>query len=266
MNNMKRVLVVAVAFMMVVSSASAFAPFGHQTIAALADKYLTDKAKSEVQTILQSDMIKHSVWLNSLRKKEGMEHTKDWHFFVLDANGKSITTNENDGVVQLEKAIDVLRNRANHSAESVNTALKTVIHLVGDIHCLSHIHIEGVDATKGFEFKSWNELEGKERKEWASKWYNIWERTYINRYTFFSPQYYANDIDIYACEKRNEYETGTPRFWAENSGEDVMRALPHFNTGEPVPTNVIQRYEYNHTKCMAKAAYRLAALLNDIFK
>lgn len=263
---MKRVLVVAIAFIMVAGSASAFAPFGHRTVVALADKYLTDKAKSEVQTILASDMIKHSNWLNLLRKKEGMEHTKDWHLFVLDANGKSTTTAENDGVVQLEKAIEVLRNRANHSQESVNVALKTVIHLVGDIHCLSHIHIEGIEATKDFEFKNWNEGEGKDSKMWNSKWYNVWERTYINRYTFFSPQYYANDIDIYAREKRAEYEKGTPRFWAENSGEDVVRALKDFNTGEPVPTHVIQQYEYNHTKCMAKAAYRLAALLNDIFK
>ena len=263
---MKRALVVAVAFMMVAGSASAFAPFGHHTIAALADKYLTDKAKSEVHTILGSNMIKHSNWLNSLRKKEGMEHTKDWHFFVLDANGKSTTTNENDGVVQLEKAIEVLRNRANNSEEGVAVALKTVIHLEGDIHCLSHIHIEGVEATKDFEFKNWNEGEGKESKIWNSRWYNVWERTYINRYTFFTPQYYANDIDIHARDKRAEYEKGTPRFWAENSGEDVVRALQYFNTGEPVPTNVIQRHEFNHTKCMAKAAYRLAALLNEIFK
>ena len=262
---MKRVLA-AFLLTMVVGTTSAFAPFGHQTIAALADKYLTDKAKGEVQTILNANVVKYSVWLNSLRKKENMEHTKDWHFFVLDANGKSTTTNENDGVVQLEKAIEVLRNRAEHSQESVAMALKTVIHLVGDIHCLSHIHIDGVEATKDFEFKNWNEGEGKESKMWNSKWYNVWERTYINRYTFFTPQYYANDIDIYARDKRAEYEKGTPRFWAENSGEDVMRALPHFNTGEPVPTRVIQLHEFNHTKCMAKAGYRLAALLNDIFK
>ena len=263
---MKRVLVVAIAFMMVAGSASAFAPFGHHTIAALADKYLTDKAKSEVQAILKSDMIKHSNWLNSLRKQEGKEHTKDWHFFVLDANGKSTTTAENDGVVQLEKAIEVLRNRANNSEEGVAVALKTVIHLEGDIHCLSHIHIEGVEATKDFEFKNWNELEGKERKDWNSKWYNVWERTYINRYTFFTPQYYANDIDIYARDKRAEYEKGTPRFWAENSGEDVVRALKDFNTGAIVPITVNHTYEFNHTKCMAKAAYRLAALLNEIFQ
>ena len=263
---MKRVIIVAVALMMVTVKASAFAPFGHHTITALADKYLTDKAKSEVQAILKSNMIKHSNWLNSLRKQEGKEHTKDWHFFVLDANGKSTTTAENDGVVQLEKAIEVLRNRANHSEEAVNVALKTVIHLVGDIHCLSHIYIDGIEASRGFKFKNWNEVNGKGSNMWDAQWYNLWEQSYVNRYTFFTPQYYANDIDIYAREKRAEYEKGTPRFWAENSGEDVVRALKDFNTGAIVPITVNHTYEFNHTKCMAKAAYRLAALLNDIFK
>ena len=263
---MKRIIIAAVAIAMLATKAFAFAPFGHQTIAALADKYLTESAKNEVKAILKSDIVKYSVWLNSLRGKEATAYTKEWHFFVLDANGKSTTTYENDGVVQLEKAIELLRNRANHSEEEVNQALKIVIHLVADIHCLSHIHIEGIEATKDFEFDNWNEGQGKDSKIWKSKWYNVWERTYINRYTFFTPQYYANDIDIYARDLRAEYEKGTPRFWAENSGEDVVRALKHFNTGAPVPTRVIQLHEFNHTKCMAKAGYRLAALLNDIFK
>ena len=262
---MKKIIILMLA-LVVAGKSFAYAPFGHQTVAALAEKYLTEKAKNETREILKADLVKYSVWLNSLRGKEATAYTKEWHFFVLDANGKSTTINENDGVVQLEKAIEVLRNRANHSAEEMNTALRKVIHLVGDIHCLSHIHIEGIEATKDFEFENWNEGVGKDSKIWKSKWYNVWERTYINRYTFFSPQYYANDIDIYAHELRAEYEKGTPRFWAENSGEDVVRALKYFNTGEPVPTNVIQRHEFNHTKCMAKAGYRLAALLNDIFK
>ena len=51
-----------------------------------------------------------------------------------------------------------------------------------------------------------------------------------------------------------------------NVGEDVIRALKDISNGETVPTNVIQSYEFLHTKCMVKAGYRLAALLNDIFK
>ncbi|MBR5807091.1 MAG: hypothetical protein IKY24_00575, partial [Alistipes sp.] len=93
-----------------------------------------------------------------------------------------------------------------------------------------------------------------------------WEKGYLGRYYIFSPQYYGDDIDIYANKKKAEYEKGTPRFWVENMGEDVVRTLEVYKVEEIVPTQTIQTYEFLHTKCMAKASYRLAALLNDIFK
>jgi hypothetical protein len=263
---MKKIIIAALALLCAVNNAEAFNAFGHQTIAVLADTYLTDNAKKEVKAILKSDMAKASTWLNTLRKNPEMAHTKGWHYTTLAANGKSITMDENDGVVVLEKAIAVLRNRANESDAAVQTALRTVIHLVADLHSLSHIRIDGVDATKGFTFVTWNEATGKGSKNGKGSWFRLWESHFINRYTIFTPQYYADDIDIFARENKAEYEKGTPRFWVENGGEDVVRALKHFNTGEPVPAQVTNRHEYNHTRCMAKAAYRLAALLNDIFK
>lgn len=263
---MKRVFIAIVALFALVGESFAFIPFGHQTIAALAEKYMTNKAKSEVQTILKENMTDESVWLNSLRNQEATAYTKDWHFFTLDVNGKSTTAAENDGVVQLEKAIAVLRNRVNESDSLVSASLRTVIHLVGDMHCLSHIRIDGNEATKGFDYMVTNEGVGKNHKSWKASWYYLWERTFVGRYTFFTPQYYADDIDIYANSKKSAYEQGTPRSWVENGGEDVVRALPHLHTTELIPTQVIQLYEFNHTKCMAKAGYRLAALLNDVFK
>ena len=268
---MKKIVILTSALILMAGQAMAFTGFGHQAIAALADKYLTDNAKKEVKAILKSDMVKQSTWLNSLRKADKMPHSKDWHFFTLDTNGKSTTTAENDGIVQLEKAIDVLNNRANHTDSLVNASLKTVIHLVGDLHCISHIHIDGNEASKGFTYKTWNELtaEGKGfycSKTYNSSWYKLWESRFAGRYAFFTPQYYGDDIDIFANEKKAEYEKGTPRFWVENVGEDVVRALETFQPGAVVPAQMNERQEYVHNRCMAKAAYRLAALLNGIFK
>jgi hypothetical protein len=268
---MRKIIVLVAASILMVGEALAFNNFGHQTIAALADKYLTDNARQEVKAILKTDMVKASTWLNTLRKKPELAHTKDWHFTTLDANGKSTTMDENDGIVQLEKAIAVLRDRANQSDSLVQASLRNVIHLVGDLHCISHIRIEGNEATKGFTYKTWNELtaEGKgfySSKTYDSSWYKLWESKFAGRYNLFTPQYYGDDIDIYANAKKAEYEKGTPRFWAENTGEDVVRALESITPGAVVPTQILQLQEFNHTKCMAKASYRLAALLNEIFK
>ena len=269
--SMRKIAMIISASILMIGEALAFNAFGHQAIAALADKYLTDNAKKEVKTILKSDMVKASTWLNTLRKNPELAYTKDWHITTLNANGKSTTMAENDGVVALEKAIAVLRDRTNQSDSLVQASLRTVIHLVGDLHCISHIRIEGNDATKGFNYKSWNELtaEGKGfycSKTYDASWYKLWENKFAGRYNFFTPQYYGDDIDIFANEKRSEYEKGSPRFWVENVGEDVVRALETFQPGAVVPAQMSERQEPVHNRCMAKAAYRLAALLNEIFQ
>ncbi len=256
---MKKIIAVVFALAMMVNEAYAFKALGHQTIAALAEKHLTDKAKGEVKAILKSDMSKNAMWIFSLRKNKALAHTQQWMVATLNAEGKSVTTDPNDGVVAIEKAIEVLRNRKNESDSLVLASLRTVIQIVGDIHNPANIRIEGNEATKGFEYKI---LKSKSPK---TSWFAVWHN-YANRHDVFSPEFYAYDIDIFASEKKAEYEKGTPRFWAENVGEDVVRCLDVIYPGAEVSMTVHNNNEYLYDKCMAKAGYRLAALLNDIFK
>ena len=265
---MKKIVIVF-AMLFMATNVFAFDTFTHQTISAIADMYMTDKARSEVNAILQSNIHKECVWLNTLRKKPEYAHTKDWHTTQLNVECKSVTTNENDGVVQLENAIAVLRDRMNHSEEDVVTALRKVIHLVQDLHCLSHIYVDGYDETKGFTIRIWDELNAKRSKSWNVAWHRQWDGSWSSRYYIFTPKYYGEDIDIYARRMREEFSKGTPREWVEQGGREVLCALKDFYTGgngDEIRVKVIMEYEYVHTKCLAKAGYRLAALLNDIFK
>ena len=248
------------------TQAMAFTTFGHQTIAALANKHLNEKTKSEVQTILGSDIVKECVWLNTLRTKPETAYTKDWHIFTLDRRGKSTTTAENDGTVQLEKAIAVLRDRASQPDSLVKASLKSVIHLVADMHCISHVHIEGVEVSKGFKFKLHNTLSDKAYKEWTTSWGAMWQKGFTERNVILSPEYYAADVEIFIGSKKAEYEKGTPRFWVENVGKDVVFGLGVFTPNAAISVENKERMEDIHNRCMAKAGYRLAALLNDIFK
>ena len=256
---MKKIIIL-LAFALMVNEAYAYKAFGHQVIAALAEKHLTEKAKSEVHTILQADMTKHAMWLYSLRKNPDLAYTKEWMFATLNAEGKSVTTYENDAVVALERAVEVLRNRKNESDSLVLASLRTVIQAVGDILTPSNIRIEGNEATKGFKFTRVSR-KTKSEVSWRNMWHN-----YASRHDVFSADYYATDVEIFAGDKKSEYEKGTPRFWAENVGEDVVRCLEVVYPGAEVSMTDYNNYEYLYDKCIAKAGFRLAALLNDIFK
>ena len=262
---MKKIITLAFAVVLMINSAYAFKEYGHQTIVALAKMHLTDKAKSEVETLLTGDMVKFSHRLPALRKSANMPHLREWEYFTLDANGKSTTTNENDGVVALEKAIEVLRNRKSESDSLVVASLYTVIQLVGDMHCISNVRIEGLVENDRFPFKVAKKENMLPEKMEKYDWRLFWHR-YTNRHDVFSPQYYAQDIEIYLGKKRAEYEKGTPRFWVENVGEDAVHCLEKITADAVIPTELVNRYEDIHNKCMAKAGYRLSALLNDIFK
>ena len=257
---MKKIIAVLFALAMVTSEAYAFKSLGHQTIAALAQRHLTEQAKGEVQAILKSDMYKHSMWLFTLRSRTDLAYVQEWQFTTLNAEGKSVTTDATDGMVALENAVKVLRNRKNESDSLVLASLRTVIQVVGDIHTPSNIRIEGNEATKGFKFT----LVSRKKKSEVS-WRNMWHN-YASRHDVFSADYYATDVEIFAGDRKAEYEKGTPRFWAENVGEDVVRCLEVVYPGAEVSMTDYNNYEYLYDKCIAKAGFRLAALLNDIFK
>ena len=266
---MKKIIAVLFALAMMENEAYAFKAFGHQTIAAIAERHMTEKAKSEAHAILKADMTKHAMWLYSLRKKPELAHTQEWQISTLNAEGKSVTTYENDAGVALERAVEVLRNRKNESDSLLQASLRTVVQIVGDIHNPANIRIEGNEATKGFSFtlfaitkgSSAGEHEVRRKNSWHALWHN-----YTNRHDVFSPQYYAADLDLCYGSKKAEYEKGTPRFWAENVGEDVVRCLKVIYPDVLIPTEIEHRYEDINDKCMAKAGYRLAALLNAIFE
>ena len=265
---MKKIIAILFVATMVVNKAYGFKAFGHSTIAAIAENHLTEKAKGDVRAILEADITKHAMWLYSLRNKPQLAHIQEWQYATLNAEGKSVTTYDNDAVVALERAVDVLRNRKNESDSLVKASLRTVIQLVGDIHNISNIRIEGNEATKGFDFTLYAVTKGssagekmtKRKSSWRALWHN-----YTNRHDVFSPQYYAADIELSYANKKAEYEKGTPRFWAENVGEDVVRCLEVISPNVLVKTEIEHRYENINDKCMAKAGYRLAALLNEIF-
>ena len=253
---MKRIFL-AIAFVAMFFSAKAWTSLVDNASYIIARKYMSKQALAEYNRLTALRQTVDYKWV-----------ADDAARATLDADLRSTTTDEKDVVVRLEKAVEVLRNRKNESDSLVQASLRTAIQLVGDIHNLSNIHIEGNETTKGFDFTLYAVTKGssagekmtKRKSSWRALWHN-----YTNRHDVFSPHYYAADIELSLANKKAEYEKGTPRFWAENVGEDVVRCLEVIYPNALIKTEIEHRYEDINDKCMAKAGYRLAALLNEIF-
>ena len=186
-NTLKYILAAAI----VMSAAEAFAwnKQGHETIAVLAAERLTPAAKAEAERILGGSLKDNAMWLDDIRKDA--RHTAGWHYVSLDADLKSAPKSDNDAVVQIERAADVLRNRASHSDSTVVAALRTVIHLVGDMHSIAHVRISGIAASqRNFNFLLSNGHTGKKKAETKCSWKKYCDGVIINRHVKYSTKKY----------------------------------------------------------------------------
>lgn len=249
------------------SKATAWAPLGHEAIAVIATQHLTTKAEGECKKILATNLKGVSLWLNTLRSKEETKHTAAWHTLHLDAEGRSTTTAEGDAVVQIERCADILRNPSQHSDSAQVVALRTLVHLVADMHCIGHVRIEGEPLTNGFRFYFLRGMEpSKKSKPLSAKWYSHWQNRYFGYHQGFSAEMYARDMELCCGKHREEYMKGTPRDWAADMGRITRKALEGMDEDVVINRKQLNLFESTHEQCIAKAGYRLAALLNDIFK
>lgn len=239
---------------------------GHETIAVLAERHLTPAAKEQCQTILGGSLRDNAMWLEPLFRQEETKHTAAWQYVVLDANLRS-EASKRDGVSALEHCKEILQNRAEHSDSTVVAALRTTIHLMGDIHNIAHVRIANIpQSKKSFTFYISNGRKGKQFAKSKMTWRRFWDSSLINRHRVFTPELYAEDVDLCHGSRRSEYQKGSLRDWAYDMGRECK---PLYDWA--VPEFLMSREQSNlmelpQDRCLARAGYRLAALLNEVFK
>lgn len=251
------------------TEAKAWVQMGHETIAALAEQNLTEKAKKATTDLLGGPLKTDCMWLNSLLKEEATKHTITWHNLHLNTKGRSTTTAEGDAIVQIERCSNILRNPSQYSREEQATALKTIVHLVADMHCIHHVRIKGNVLTKGFKFSmntgQKSKRTGKEKISPIS-WKGVWKGSLFNHHRGFTPELMAEEMEFCRADKKAEWMKGSLRDWGADMGKITLKQLEGMS-----PDVVISRRAYNNLDipqedCIAKAGWRLAVLLNNIYK
>lgn len=208
----------------------------------------------------------HLAW----HRKNGRHlHTAGWHTLHLDKNLQPAAQDENDAYVQVEKALEIIRNRNDHEEDVVKLAVHTVMNLMCDMHNLSNVVIEGIPQS-GTDFQvgtSKGTANGKTAKITPYSWKSLWSHRYITYHGAYSPEMWAKDIVLMHGDKKEAYTAGTLKDWTNDIGKytkDVYGVLEANGGNFLHPT--IQKYEEFHMSCLARAAYRIAALLNENLK
>ena len=253
--------------LVVASVAQAWNDKSSRSIAELAARHLTPAAKSQTEAILGGSITENTQWLHSLRRDGKALHTAKWHRVAVARNLRSMTSNENDAIVQIERATAVLRDRANQSDSLVRASLLTVIHLVSDMHDISNIQIEGVPASlHSFNIKLSNGKSGKAHRLTDYSWRRFWGGFWIGRHPGFSPALYGEELEICHGKHKDMLSKGNPRIWAVDMARQCILVYRWASPDCELSLEAVNGLEPVQDLCLARAGFRLAALLNDIFK
>lgn len=117
---------------------------GHETIAKIAERNLTKRAKKRIEKYLGGhSVVYYAKWMDEYRQTPEYAFTNDWHTAPVGADlrygDELLKPGKGNAVYGLELAIRNLRDYRNLTDSAVAVNLKYVIHLVGDMHCPAHI-------------------------------------------------------------------------------------------------------------------------------
>jgi len=119
---------------------------GHRTIALIAENHLTPKTRIEVKKLLGHETLADvSNYADDIRADREFRYTGAWHYVDVPSGysyqqfSNEVRTMKADNVYKMVLRCELdLRNPATSQAKKV-TALKFLVHLVGDLHQPMHV-------------------------------------------------------------------------------------------------------------------------------
>jgi hypothetical protein len=183
--------------------------------------------------------------------------------FSLDGDFVPLRNGEKDALLIAEQCVERLRGNKN-DGEAILWLAKAFV----DMHGVTNVRIKDNDFSHNNYFvRRWNNREGKLARYTKVKWRAMWDAYFPGRHHLFTPEMYAYDIDLYHGRYRTEYIKGGLADWAADVANEY-RAIYAENLADMhiLRQERVNEYEFIHDRLMAKAAYRLAALLNEILR
>lgn len=223
---------------------------GHAVVAQIADDHLTPQARMHVDHLLTLEPGSNLESIASWADEHRNPATGKWHY-VNFQRGEDFHYTADDCpnnqclVTALDREERVLRD-PNATDEERLTALKYIVHLVGDAH--QPLHAGYGDDKGGNTYQvRWN---GR-----GSNLHHVWDTGLIETFEL-GPTALAKQIEL------TEHVTsgGTPIQWVEEGGRIVGN--PAFYPPRKIPASYVQTWRPVVEQRLMQAGLRLAEVLN----
>lgn len=230
---------------------------GHRATGYIAEQYLTDNARSEVDRVLGGNSLAEvSTWMDEVRSDDAYDYMGPWHYCTIPEGqtyAKAGTPEEGDVLWAIDKMVTELKS-GDLTKEQEAENLKVLVHLVGDLHQPLHAG-NGTD-------RGGNDV----RVSWFrdnSNLHRVWDSEMID-----SKQLNGMELAEFAS---NQLDEDTVSEWQSTSWLDWANESQsyHHDVYDIGEGNLSYRYMYENfdtvTLRIAQAGVRLAGLLNEIY-
>ena len=145
----KTLFLLSAALILCFDSAFGWGKMGHDAIAYIAECHLTPKAKKTIEKYIGTSIVHYASWMDAYRFEPQYAHTSLWHTAWVDDNDEYDPTRKPDGnaIKGIEDTMELLRDYKSLDDSTVVVSIKYLVHLVGDMHCPTHVKYPDV---KGF--------------------------------------------------------------------------------------------------------------------
>lgn len=250
--------VIIILFMFLAAQASSWGLTGHRVVGQIAESYLTKKAKKEVAKILGSESLADVAnWMDFIKSERSYNFMGPWHYCTIpnDQTYKEAgVPEEKDILWAIDKFENDLKSDTS-SLETKQTALKGIVHLIGDLH--QPLHVGNGDDRGG------NDVKLKYFYQ-STNLHRVWDSQIIDGRNLSYTEW-VTKINHPSKEQVSTWQSTRPLDWANES--KAMRASV-YEIGEK--KELSYRYNYDHIaeveQRLLQAGIRLAAILNEIYK
>ena len=263
---MKKIFI-ALALILGVKSAQAWNWVYDQAALLLAFENMTPAAQAEMKKYLGEDIRKQVQTFEQARKKGNLTESASWRTISLDMNLKPVVADDNNAIAQLEKAVEVVKNRASKDNEEVELAIRKIIELTIEMHNISNVYLEEFPYSKeDFEYQHSMGGYGKKEKFKSRKWKGLWSYGFSVFHSAWSAEMHVRDLKVCHGRYKEQYMAGSIRDWATDMGKLAKPlyewAMPHCQLSRQAHAEEEERFYAG----VARASFRIAALMNEATK
>lgn len=256
---MKRIFIFALVAVCAATEAFAWGGKGHDVVAYVAECHLSRRAAKRITKILDGHSpVYYANWMDNASHTPEYAHTSTWHYANVDEGYTYETMPRNekgDVVTALNDIVSRLR-RGGLTHEEENTALRMLIHLMGDLHCPMHAGHKSDLGGNTVEVKFFGE---------PTRLHTVWDTHLVEAAHKWGYTEWQREIDRLAKRDRQAVCEGSIEDWFAETVDICGRVYEEIPAGTNLSYDDVARYAPLIEEQLLKGGLRLAAILNSIY-